>query len=388
MITRYVFWIQSFACFLILFITLIQASYAISFSVDKDSVGTPPLVPDIAPPPVYNQIFFAEIHVSLDTLDAVLLLDEDENVNALSNSLNLDLDQGLIFSVDNNTMGLTNTVIHQRMPAGSDLFYAPLRGGHFLYRLAARHNLRNRRDNLNALERFNNISDSFANMKTPIYFSVSGQASIEMIDTHAESSRKIFKAAVEMGLELGDDIDALVVATEQALFSLAPESPSLDKIPPATQPPYSAADIFLTTFTGDYQRVHTAEALGLLIGDNIDALALIPESQVKAGFHANAKIKENKIILTWQIPLAQPKAQFKIWRTVLPEHKKCQEIELENYTVNELELEQDSASSLFTYEDKQVQVEQTYCYLLQWHKDETISPEQWASVISITFKPE
>ncbi|MCE9552372.1 MAG: matrixin family metalloprotease [Planctomycetes bacterium] len=93
---------------------------------------------------------------------------------------------------------------------------------------------------------------------------------------------------------IGDDIDALIVSDQTlnqfppiveatpngalnpgidtALFSLAPGSPTLSIFSPGLGRTYSAADVFLTSFGGSFVVYASAESLGLLPTDNIDAL--------------------------------------------------------------------------------------------------------------------
>ena len=94
-----------------------------------------------------------------------------------------------------------------------------------------------------------------------------------------------FKDAASMGLQVGDDIDALALNAipylfsgsamgNQAYFSLAPGSPTLlgaDGLP-GTADDLSAADIFYTDFTGGSALVYSADSLGLLFEDDLDAL--------------------------------------------------------------------------------------------------------------------
>ena len=79
---------------------------------------------------------------------------------------------------------------------------------------------------------------------------------------------------LDIGLLPGDDLDALCLfdadsigfldpGTDIALFSLAPGSPSLGGSP---------ADIFYTDFTGSFSLTIPAALLGLLSGDNVDAM--------------------------------------------------------------------------------------------------------------------
>jgi hypothetical protein len=100
----------------------------------------------------------------------------------------------------------------------------------------------------------------------------------------------LFAGHAQIGLDANDDIDALALldlnydgaanAGDKALFSLAPGSPSLagpDGIF-GNADDYSAADLFYTDFTNSSARLYTADSLGLLPADNVDALEVqIPE---------------------------------------------------------------------------------------------------------------
>ncbi len=88
--------------------------------------------------------------------------------------------------------------------------------------------------------------------------------------------------AARMGLQPGDDLDALVLncfshpsplpMPVAALFSLAPGSPTLIALGA------SPADIFYTTFDNTNVVRYNAASLGLLFDDNVDALEVqIPE---------------------------------------------------------------------------------------------------------------
>jgi hypothetical protein len=96
---------------------------------------------------------------------------------------------------------------------------------------------------------------------------------------------------IDIGLLPGDDVDALAlsdVATpggldpglDEALFSLHPGSPSVLVGPdgfPASGDEVSAADVFYTSFTGTYALYASAAALGLLAGDNVNAIDILPQ---------------------------------------------------------------------------------------------------------------
>ncbi len=92
-----------------------------------------------------------------------------------------------------------------------------------------------------------------------------------------------------LGLRQGDDVDALAVwdfndprrpdsANDVAIFSLRPGSPSLagpDGVT-GTADDFSAADVFVTRFTGFFRLYVRAASLGLRFQDDIDALDVEP----------------------------------------------------------------------------------------------------------------
>jgi len=97
-------------------------------------------------------------------------------------------------------------------------------------------------------------------------------------------SLSVFKSATTMGLAEEDNIDALVLNAipyifgeqdpiARAYYSLAPGSPTLTTLGA------SPADIFYTDFDGTSVLAYSANSLGLLPYDNVDALetAAIPE---------------------------------------------------------------------------------------------------------------
>jgi hypothetical protein len=103
----------------------------------------------------------------------------------------------------------------------------------------------------------------------------------------------IFADRTTVGLGATDMIDALVLsdvsllgdattllpngvldARDEALFSLAPGSPALTTVDAALGRAYSPADVFYTSFTGSFSLFASAEALGLMTTDNLDALDL------------------------------------------------------------------------------------------------------------------
>ena len=119
---------------------------------------------------------------------------------------------------------------------------------------------------------------------TPIYFSLDpispsllGSPADIQVTPPGAGAYGLYAADAILGLAPGDDVDALAVwdlatplvadpGLDYALFSLAPGSPTL------TLGGFSAADIFVTDFTGANALYLTAGSLGMLPTDNIDAL--------------------------------------------------------------------------------------------------------------------
>lgn len=105
---------------------------------------------------------------------------------------------------------------------------------------------------------------------------------------------KFADGVLNMGLQADDVIDALALSDvtplisapfflpltnglmnatlDEALFSLAPGSPTLSILSLISGRNFSAADVFYTNFTGNFLVYATAEELGLLAEDNLDAL--------------------------------------------------------------------------------------------------------------------
>lgn len=380
-----------------------QQIQAVSFSVDKHSLGTPPFVPTIAPPPVQNHLFNTTVSgtVELDMLDITLKLDEKENLDALSIEHSSETWAGVIFSVDNEAMGISASAVDIQTPAGNDLFFSPLAtGSNFLYRSAHQHGLINRRDELDAIEvlSWEKPQQKLETYSGQLYFSVAGRATIEVLSLET-GLRQVFKTAKEMGLKSQqgnqDDIDALVVFAQgkKALFSLAPGSPHLSQIPPAGEPPYSPADIFLTTFQGDYQRVLTAETLGLRVRDNVDALNSVEDADLAqlADLVNLVMTTENRhVVLRWRTAVARARAGFNLWRAQRKSGKKCHNIDADDYIVTKLVFQATKgkiiAEDTYSYEDTTVIPGNTYCYLLQDIHADTISPEQRAFIRIITVE--
>jgi len=129
--------------------------------------------------------------------------------------------------------------------------------------------------------------------ETPIYFSVDptspawiGAADV-LVAPPLVPGPLLFAAAPTLGLTAADDVDALAVwdlagdliasavpMTDFALFSLAPGSPFLaggDGLF-GTADDFSAADIFVTDFSGANVLYLPAVTIGMAFTDNVDAL--------------------------------------------------------------------------------------------------------------------
>lgn len=139
------------------------------------------------------------------------------------------------------------------------------------------------RDDLNALELDTAPSPFF-------YFSISkasgsavsgGVSPADILFSDGSGAFGVYADAIQqVGLQAGDDIDALVLmdvgldgvadgGVDRALFSLSPLSPSLG----ATGTP---ADIFITDFEGAFILFLAPADIGLTENDNIDALDTMP----------------------------------------------------------------------------------------------------------------
>lgn len=132
---------------------------------------------------------------------------------------------------------------------------------------------------------------------TPIYFSLDAQSpsltlfgsspADVLVSPPNMSNFGVFAPAWRLGLTPADEVDALAVwdvngdlvadqnvFTDFAIFSLAPGSPGLwgpDGVPGGGDD-LSAADIFVTDFSGANMLYLPASALGMLPSDNIDAI--------------------------------------------------------------------------------------------------------------------
>ena len=102
----------------------------------------------------------------------------------------------------------------------------------------------------------------------------------DILSSTGNGSFGIFKRAENIGLHPFDEIDALVLdAAGIALFSLSPFSPSIftdpDSYDACVKGFLSPADICRTDFSGSFSFWASADDLGLLRGDNVNALATL-----------------------------------------------------------------------------------------------------------------
>ena len=175
-------------------------------------------------------------------------------------------------------------------------------------------------DDMDALELTGFDLDGDHVHDTPIYFSLDAASpslgggfteSDILVSPPGVAGFGLFAARGQIGLGVGDELDALAVwdmdhdlvatpGTDYALFSLAPISPSLwgldggpgvagadddglngvdDLGEVGLADDASPADIWVTDFTGAYTLYLAAATIGMLDTDNVDALDVEPYSQ-------------------------------------------------------------------------------------------------------------
>ncbi len=121
---------------------------------------------------------------------------------------------------------------------------------------------------------------------TDVYFSIDFDLDAPTLSSNIflNDLANVFADASAIGLDPADDLDALWLwdvgdrgvldpGVDQALFSLAMGSPTLDQFD------ISQGDILFTDFTGEFRVWKTASQLGLLPTDNLNALSssMVPE---------------------------------------------------------------------------------------------------------------
>ncbi len=293
-----------------------------SFTVDPASVGQPNTALNQEPPPAPNDTFNARGFSGTNIID-------DENaffgfpqlnppdINALSAGYE-PLDRTLwdfIFSVDRLSVGVNGSSVNFRSTlngnAAADLFFTnpALIGTNRLLATDSSLGLTHPIDNVDGAEVF----DSRLGIEVPyrgfsvnnddVYFSIVSGNTIQ-IAPDPNGGSNVFRQAATLGLVAGDEIDALGLDINlnddgliEAIFSLAPNSPSLQTFVPALGRNLSPADILYTDFSGQFDIAGqtgllgifpgnldffdlTAGNLGLLTTDNVDALDIVYTSTI------------------------------------------------------------------------------------------------------------
>jgi hypothetical protein len=100
-------------------------------------------------------------------------------------------------------------------------------------------------------------------------------------NTTAGGNEQLYVSPNQLGLQPGDDLDAMIIlddgnnvfnqGVDAVLFSLRRNSPTLQD-----NPVLSAADVFLSTGLFSFQVLAGHQDLGLLPVDELDALELLP----------------------------------------------------------------------------------------------------------------
>ncbi|MGB1108753.1 MAG: hypothetical protein ACPG4N_00260 [Gammaproteobacteria bacterium] len=260
---------------------------AVVFSVDSVSVGgggTAVQTDAGSDPQLQNNLYFNDHASSGNTRqvnggDIGVLTSQ----NIVSASRGTDILNGatqLGFSVSTGTVGMVGTAVNDEVLAGgaaADLFVIEKSAGSPYKVLDALDIGLASGDNLDAIDVFDPIEPQLTVFSTELYFTVDSTAgatstgNIYLSDLAGNVT--LFKSASTLGLTSGDVIDALVLdaSNDLAMFSLAAGSSSLGGS--------SAADIFMTDFSGSFWTEITHADLGLLSTDDVDALETnaIPE---------------------------------------------------------------------------------------------------------------
>ncbi len=313
----------------LLLLAHVEVAKGQSFSVDDEPNQQGRLFTDLdlrTPPPDPNSIYFRGGFGNLLDIDH-----PDLGLPPLPNQLNslsagydpLDAKKpwDFKFSVDRNSVGVPGSAVNIRQPltSASDIFWTgPMRtGNNFLsmenFRLGLKSALVDVGDNLDGAEIIDSrlksepLYGGFTNNGDTPYFSQNdANIYIPMADGMGGFDPLLVYGGGAIGLQAGDVIDALALdasilqpfaqmggfedqfnfdGVDEALFSLAPGSPSLDGPDGINGTPddLSAADIFITSFNGVFSIAqlpgwndplnHTA--LGLLFDDNVDAIDLL-----------------------------------------------------------------------------------------------------------------
>lgn len=294
-----------------------------SFTVDPNSVGLPGTGLANEPPPSPNDTFNALGFTGTNILDddnAFLGFPQEAppDINALSAGFE-PLDEDLwdiLFSVQRDSVGVAGSSVNFRAGQNSaDIFFTnpSLIGTNRLLAPAESLGLSASNDEIDGMEVFDSRDgfedpyDGFANNGDNVYLSDTGNGggadnSIQIAPRIGGGAEPLF-SGVDLGLVDNDNIDALALdigfenegngdGKIEALFSLAPSSPTLNTFVPELDRNLSPADILYTDFSGNFDIAGTgilgnfennieffdltAENLGLLpANDNVDAIDIV-----------------------------------------------------------------------------------------------------------------
>jgi hypothetical protein len=320
---------------LVLAISSPKSAQAVSFSVDMNAVGlqgsgvnqdhnNPQQIPQ-----QQNNIYYGYDGTNVRDVQGGpggIGLPQGVDLNSLSKGKDPTRNiWDLLFSVDINSQGRFGTDVRREADgieaAGDIFFFNPMTspGTNNLrdWGEETQHGLKKgslgvQEDELNAFDVYEGAEEPLSARYQPlpqnIYFSINGTLDANrgsediLLANGAGGPITLFKDGImDIGLKNGDDIDALALdlANNQAFFSLAPNSPTLQLaalgLPifgnsfsvdiPARN--WSAADIFSTNFGGSFDIAVLggvklyAENIGLSPTDNVDALDTAMNDPVK-----------------------------------------------------------------------------------------------------------
>jgi hypothetical protein len=218
-----------------------------------------------------------------------------DNLNALSYGLD-PISSSLFFSVDRVAVGKTGTDVHTQAQPGAEEASADI----FLTQSNGDNKLAVDEEDLDLVPGFFGDDIDALDVDTPliidfVYFSVdelsldNGAFKDAILFSSGSNSFGIFARAAQMGFSSGSDLDALVLIDrdrrggpaqpfiDEALFSLSSFSPDTftftgNSYVPGLLGSLSPADVLYTNFDGTFSLFASAEQLGLLPDDELDAL--------------------------------------------------------------------------------------------------------------------
>jgi len=300
-----------FAALIILFPNVASAT---SVTVNGSTIGRQGSALSLEPPPAPNDIFNTNLVSGTNSKDvdntvldepplALPLPQRSQRLNSLSAGTE-PLDRELwdiIFSVSDNSTGAPRSSVNARRfnTVGADLFFTnpSLQGTNRLLVTARNLGLAGPDPEVDGMEAFDSRLGGeipyagFTSNADLVFSSLTGRNDLLSDSPFAGNNANVLTSGANMGLVSGDEIDALAFdiflnddASFEALFSLSPTSPTLGNRG------LSAADIFYTNFNNtfeiagpanilfDFDLTHTN--LGLLFGDNVDALDVVETSTI------------------------------------------------------------------------------------------------------------